>query len=879
MQTVRECQSIQGCPFSFKQLREKLRKKEAQKISSNVPLPPGPVWPISSKRKNEPSHLSFQPKPYTRPQNRPRPLPPVHKPESLELFSNEEPTLPFKDTKTGDDEMEEIFGPPPISKKPLGFHQGVDENFNYEYDKPWRPGQNEDNSYNHNSWKNHGRPRPQPKPFSRPGNEGPHRMPPRPRPGGNQSGNQNRYPPQNQNSQNSRRPPPPVVVKSRPKKPVSRPPVVAPVTTTTTPRSPFPKKKISYLNSPYNKPNMNSGEDDEGSEDINKVAPVELIGNLDAGEQEQTTKATTTAKPKVTETTTASSSKKKKDDDDDSDEYDDDDYYDDDYDEDDQDDEYSDEEEDDKEVEAKKKKQKEKVKDRKKKKEEQKKKEKEEEEEDEEEEDEEEEKTTTSTSTTTKAPVTKKKKKVNFNQYIDDENEGLEEMWTKLNFATTGANHKAPEKYKKTEKTSGGESEGVQEAIATVSDEDAEADDAEEEEDEEDAKKGSLMTLQKVRASSSSASDEDDDELDEENLSKTKRYKLKSKGKKTKTKKDEDEEELAADLAEIEGPITREEIQTKPGKPKSKTKKSKKKPAKKGSSEEEDVSAATRRKQVMMEIGGRPLVPKPDLNQSNQKKTNSLIGNRFKFQFINPYGPAPPSDSNLPGAYSQLKTSFGPNPVGSSAGTSMGGSHPSAMSSLPFKFKLNPGALGNLAGGGGGHMVPIGGFPGGGSSSSASGSIELPDPHHPPQSSSMYSPPPQQNLQAHQQRHEHFSAPSAGLSGGSMGGSSLFKLNPLPALSNFFKRPSSSSFDPMSGPDGHGPPPATAFVHRPIGPESSHYNRERPSPASGSSNPMSVSSSSGGSSTKKYKAKSKSKSNKGKSGKLNKNSMSNTFIF
>lgn len=94
---------------------------------------------------------------------------------------------------------------------------------------------------------------------------------------------------------------------------------------------------------------------------------------------------------------------------------------------------------------------------------------------------------------------------------------------------------------------------------------------------------------------------------------------------------------------------------------------------------------------------------------------------------------------------------------------------------------------------------------------------------------------------------------------GAMGGSGLFKFqNPLPALSNLFKRPSSSSFDPMNGPgpDSNGPPPISAFVHRPVGPESSHYNRaNRPSPASGSSSPAS-----------KKSTKSKAKGKKAKTG-------------
>ncbi|ODM92391.1 hypothetical protein Ocin01_14291 [Orchesella cincta] len=862
LQTVRQCQSISGCPFTFKQLREKLKKSEAKRVASNVPLP-GPIWPANPNRNRDPTPSPFQMKPKPKPQN--RPIPPTSKPEPLSvegLFSNEEPIFPFKDSNKGDDELEEIFGPPKVHKRPgSGFHQGVDDNYHYEYnpDKPWRPGgsNNGGNSYGYRPWK------------TRPNNNQNQWPNSRPRPQSGQN-NHNQRPHSGQNNQNHRpqqdqqqreRPAAPARPGLRPaqkktppgnKPPKNRPysgqlplnqrpaapakvsqaPPPPPKTTAApaTTRSPFPKKKISYSNTQYQSPTA-TGDDDEDAEDINKVAPVELVGNSDAGEPE--VKSTTTSAPKTTEASKNN---------DDSDEYDDDDgdYYEggdyDDDDDDDEDDAQDDEKEDDDEYsdedeESKKEKAKEKTVEEKKKKRkenrikkkaqklqaDQKVKE-------------------------TVAKVEASKKKASSDPFFDDESDDVKEIWSKLNLGATGANYK-PDKKKKEKESAVAEvtTEGKKtEKVANDAEEESDEED-EEEDDEEEGRKGSLITLsQKNRASSTStsASDEDDDEVEDEKESKGKR---KTKGKPKKEEKG-DKSELNDDV----------DLKTK-----SKgSKKSKKKGSTKKDEDSEEKEARAKWKQVMMEIGGRPLVPKPENDMKNAKKTSGLVSNHFKLQFINPYGSGghqPEPLDNLDGNSHRPYQPMSATPPPGASGFA---------SALPFKINMNmnAGPLGAFTGGistgpeghghnhhgmdlhhrwppqeGGGHHGHMGPPPPG-----TRGSMEFSGPPSNINHNHQQGGPPSPYSHSYLQ-----SGPTGGSTGGGgLSGSSLFKLNPLPALSKLFKRPSSSqnSFDPMqqggSGPQGHNhnaPAGMNAFVHRPIGPESSSYRRGAITPASGSS--------------------------------------------
>jgi hypothetical protein len=95
LQTVRQCQQISGCPFTFKQLRSRLKARPS--ITSNVPLGESPSLPSINYNYKQPGA------------NRPN-----IRPSSSSGSSN----APHK----GDDEIEEFYGPAPIViNRPPGF--------------------------------------------------------------------------------------------------------------------------------------------------------------------------------------------------------------------------------------------------------------------------------------------------------------------------------------------------------------------------------------------------------------------------------------------------------------------------------------------------------------------------------------------------------------------------------------------------------------------------------------------------------------------------------------------------------------------------------------------------------------------------------------
>lgn len=782
LQTVRQCQQISGCPFTFKQLRASIKLKTGPSVSLNIrPLTTGSA--LSSTATSSSSLSSSPPKP--KPNEDSDPLPPVPpvkytyntnsyrplqkarpKPASTELSLGDPVIDTEKDTHKGnDDELEEFFGPPPV-------------------------------------FGSNGRPISQPKPsYLRPQN-----------------------PLQQQQQQ----------IQKLQSVDVEYVPYQPPITRGTGSKakvqsgSPFPKRKqvVGYKTPTFQIKRRPEGENDE-FDDVNLSAgPVSLIGGDQQQQQQQFEHAGVQyiiqdtqenvkqqqQKPKETDT---------EDDDDGSDEEDDEDA---------EDEEDEDADADDVD-------------------------EKDEEDDDEDEEDKDEEEKETKKKKATVAPtvsaaevISAPKKKItsyknpSAESFVvieeefptkknaeDDEQDHPDNAWTKLAFATSSALIKEPKNKKKTELEEKNDEKlnlstekkgsSEKEDTSDESKEEEEEDDQEEEDEEEEGEKSSRSQPKPEDEKKTKDKVESQDDSAEEEKSRNRRPSKKSK-KNNNTPKLilNDENEFDRVTSTLSRPVTSKPKKStkkssnkgrdssksskKSGDKKKKSKKSKKSKKPKENSEEE---VRTKPKaQPLLEIGGRPVVPLPEKESQQTKKTGAL--SRFKFSLVRPFG-VQTKEEAAANAYQQTtKSDYKPSlPTYSSSPSSSSFKKPSS-SSPSSSFRRE-----SLFG------------------SSKPSSAQ--DDHKQQSHSSSYLPTISFGSGISNMKIGNSHAnPSSGSSSSKTPAMYTFPFgSPFSTLKTLFKRPSSSSSqDEDMGHQNAPLVPISAYMHRPAGPESNNFKRGTP---------------------------------------------------